>query len=208
MRVCDCIRCESFPCKDVNKDAYQFPDADIDFDKIKIFMISEAPPIEKNDYFYVPGNPFYLQTTVQAFNDAGTAISSMKEILDLGVYITTAIKCGKTQYSISTETVKNCSDLLEKELNLFLNIKVFLLMGDVAIKSLNDIAKRQTGKKVIPGGSTYKIRHQEFYFKEKRVFPSYLQTGKNYLIEKSKRRMIAEDINRALELVLDKKTRV
>jgi uracil-DNA glycosylase len=208
MRVCDCIRCENFPCKDVNKDAYQFPDADIDFDKIKIFMISEAPPIEKNDYFYVPGNPFYLQTTVQAFNDAGTAISSMKEILDLGVYITTAIKCGKTQYSISTETVKNCSDLLEKELNLFLNIKVFLLMGDVAIKSLNDIAKRQTGKKVIPGGSTYKIRHQEFYFKEKRVFPSYLQTGKNYLIEKSKRRMIAEDINRALELVLDKKTRV
>jgi uracil-DNA glycosylase len=208
MRVCDCIRCENFPCKDVNKDAYQFPDADIDFDKIKIFMISEAPPIEKNDYFYVPGNPFYLQTTVQAFNDAGTTISSMKEILDLGVYITTAIKCGKTQYSISTETVKNCSDLLEKELNLFLNIKVFLLMGDVAIKSLNDIAKRQTGKKVIPGGSTYKIRHQEFYFKEKRVFPSYLQTGKNYLIEKSKRRMIAEDINRALELVLDKKTRV
>lgn len=199
MRVCDCIRCENFPCKDVNKDAYRFPDADIDFDKIKIFMISEAPPGEKNDYFYVPGNPFYLQTTMQAFNDAGIAISSMKEILDLGVYITTAIKCGKTQYSISTETVKNCSDLLEKEINLFLNIKVFLLMGDVAIKSLNNIAKRQTGKKDIPGGSTYKTRHQEFYFKGKRIFPSYLQTGKNYLIEKSKRRMIAEDIKQAID---------
>ena len=208
MRVCDCIRCEAFPCKDVNKDAYRFPDADIDFEKIKIFMISEAPPIDKNDYFYVPDNPFYLQTTVQAFNDAGIEISTLKEILDLGIYITTAIKCGKTQYSISTETVKNCSDLLEKELNLFLNIKVFLLMGDVAIKSLNYIAKRQTGKKVIPSGSTYKIRHQEFYFKEKRVFQSYLQTGKNYLIEKSKRRMIAEDIKQAIELVLDKKTRV
>jgi uracil-DNA glycosylase len=90
---------------------------------------------------------------------------------------------------------------LEKEINLFLNIKVFLLMGDVAIKSLNYIAKRQIGKKVIPTGSTYKIRHQEFNFKEKRVFPSYLQTGKNYLIEKSKRRMIAEDINRAIELM-------
>lgn len=208
MRVCDCIRCEAFPCTDVNKKAYRFPDADIDFEKIKIFMISEAPPIEKNDYFYVPDNPFYLQTTVQAFNDAGLEISSMKEILDLGIYITTAIKCGKTQYSISTETTKNCSDLLEKEINLFLNIKVFLLMGDVAIKSLNDIAKRQIGKKVIPSGSTYKIRHQEFYFKEQRVFPSYLQTGKNYLIEKSKRRMIAEDIKKAIELVLDKKTRV
>ena len=201
MKVCDCIRCEAFPCKDVNKEAYRFPDADIDFEKIKIFMISEAPPIEKNDYFYVPGNPFYLQTTVQAFNDAGLEISTMKEILDLGVYITTAIKCGKTRFSISTETIKNCSDLLEKEINLFLNIKVFLLMGDAAIKSLNYIAKRQIGKKVIPSGSTYKIRHQEFYFEEKRVFPSYLQTGKNYLIEKSKRRMIAEDIKWAIELV-------
>lgn len=208
MRVCDCIRCEAFPCKDVYKDAYKFPNADIDFKKIKIFMISEAPPTDKNDYFYVQGNPFYLQTTGQAFSDAGIEISTMKEILDLGVYITTAIKCGKTQYSISTETIKNCSDLLEKEINLFLNIKVFLLMGDVAIRSLNYIAKRQTGKKVIPSGSTYKIRHQEFYFKEKRVFPSYLQTGKNYLIEKSKRRMIAEDIKKAIELVLDKKTRV
>jgi len=208
MRVCDCIRCENFPCKDVNKDAYRFPEADIDFDKIKIFMISEAPPSERNDYFYVPGNPFYLQTTVQAFNDAGIEISTMKEILDLGVYITTTIKCGKTQFSISTGTIKGCSDLLEKEINLFLNIKVFLLMGDAAIKSLNYIARRQIGKKVIPGGSTYKIRHQEFYFEEKRVFPSYLQTGKNYLIEKSKRRMIAEDINSAIELVLDKKTLV
>ena len=199
MKVCDCIRCETFPCKDVNKDAYRFPDANIDFAKIKIFMISEAPPSDKNDYFYMPDNPFYLQTTVQAFNDAGIEISTMKEILDLGVYITTAIKCGKTQYSISTETIKNCSDLLEKEINLFLNIKVFLLMGDAAIRSLNYIATRQTGKKVIPSGSTYKIRHQEFYFKEKRVFPSYLQTGKNYLIEKSKRRMIAEDIKKAID---------
>lgn len=62
MRVCDCIRCEAFPCKDVNKDAYRFPDADIDFEKVKIFMISEAPPIDKSDYFYMPNNPFHLQT--------------------------------------------------------------------------------------------------------------------------------------------------
>ena len=34
-----------------------------------------------------------------------------------------------------------------------------------------------------------------------RVLPSYLQTGKSYLIEKSKRRMIAEDLRTALELI-------
>jgi hypothetical protein len=32
-----------------------------------------------------------------------------------------------------------------------------------------------------------------------RVFPTYLQTGKSYLIEKSKRKMIAEDIKTALK---------
>jgi uracil-DNA glycosylase len=201
MKVCDCIRCENFPCQDVNKEAYRFPDADIDFGKIKILMISETPPNERNDYFYSPNNPFYMQTTVQAFKDAGLEIATMEDILNRGIYITTAVKCGKTQYSISTDTIKNCSSLLEKELNLFLKIKVFLLMGDVAIKSFNYITKRQIGKKVIPSGSTYKIRHQEFYFQDKRVFPSYLLTGKNYLIEKSKRRMIAEDIKKALELV-------
>jgi uracil-DNA glycosylase len=33
------------------------------------------------------------------------------------------------------------------------------------------------------------------------LFPSYLQTGKNYLIEKAKRKMIAEDIKEAMEII-------
>jgi len=33
------------------------------------------------------------------------------------------------------------------------------------------------------------------------VFPSYLQAGPSFFIEKSKRRMIAEDIAAALSLV-------
>jgi hypothetical protein len=33
------------------------------------------------------------------------------------------------------------------------------------------------------------------------VFPSYLQAGPSFFIEKSKRRMIAEDIANALRLV-------
>jgi len=74
-------------------------------------------------------------------------------------------------------------------------------MGDVAIKAMNYIARRDIGKAVIPGGSTYKIRKNQFFYGATRVFPSYLQTGKNYLIEKSKRRMIAEDIKAAFELL-------
>jgi uracil-DNA glycosylase len=64
---------------------------------------------------------------------------------------------------------------------------------------MNYIAKRNIGKAIIPSGSTYKIRKGEYFYKQLRVFPSYLQTGKSYLIEKSKRKMIAEDIKAALE---------
>jgi uracil-DNA glycosylase len=74
-------------------------------------------------------------------------------------------------------------------------------MGDVAIKAFNYISKRQIGKNTIPAGSTYKIRKNEFYYQGKRVFPSYMQTGQNYLIEKSKREMIAEDLTEAIKII-------
>ncbi|MCP4611147.1 MAG: uracil-DNA glycosylase [Planctomycetes bacterium] len=164
-------------------------------------MISEAPPQNANDYFYAPGDPFYMQTTIQAFNDAGRQVSTLEDILELGVYITTAVKCGKTGYSIAAKTIENCSRILEKEIEFFPNVRIFMLMGDVAIKALNYIAKRDIGTRVIPSGSTYKIRNNAYCYHQKRVFPSYLQTGKNYLIEKSKRKMIAEDINAAFEIL-------
>ncbi|NWG10207.1 uracil-DNA glycosylase [Candidatus Bathyarchaeota archaeon] len=163
-------------------------------------MISEAPPENSSDYFYAKGNPFYAQTTVQAFNDASFKVSSMKDVLELGVYVTTAIKCAKTAYAISPETIDNCSiRILEKEINLFPKTKTILLMGDTAIKAMNLITRRKTGKKIIPSGSTYKIRKDKYFYDQFRVFPSYLQTGKSYLIEKSKRKMIAEDIKTAFE---------
>jgi uracil-DNA glycosylase len=164
-------------------------------------MISESAPSNLADYYYAKGDSLFQQTTVQAFNDAGVAVSSIQDILNLGVYLTTAVKCGKTGYGINTSTIKECSLILEKELALFPNIKVLMLMGDVAIKAVNGIARRAGEKRVIPAGSTYKIRGQEYLFRGKRVFPSYLQAGPSFFIEKSKRRMIAEDIKKAIELV-------
>lgn len=201
MKISEQIKCVRFPCQDIDKNSYILPFRDIDAENTRVVMITEAPPNEKTDYFYAGGSPFYLQTTLQAFKDAGANVSSMQDILDLGVYITTAIKCGKTQYAVSPDTMKNCSEILEQEIALFPNVKVFMLMGDVAIKMMNAIWKKQTGEKVIPTGSTYKIRGQAYYFEDKRVFPSYTPAGKNFLIEKSKRRMVAEDIREAMKLV-------
>jgi len=194
-----CVKCVDFPCLDVNKDCYLVPSIEVDPAKIKTLMVSEAPPTDPNDSFYAKGDPFYMQTTAQAFKDAGFEVTSMEDVLDLGVYITTAIKCGKTGYSINSKTIESCSSLLKSEMDLLPRIKAILLMGDTAIKSMNYIAKRKTGKRIMPSGSTYKIRKNEYFYNDVRVFPTYLQTGKSYLIEKSKRKMIAEDIKTALK---------
>ncbi|MBM3130006.1 MAG: uracil-DNA glycosylase [Chloroflexi bacterium] len=164
-------------------------------------MISEAAPANPDDYYYARGNPLFAQTTVHAFNDAGIKVASIKDLLDLGVYLTTAIKCAKTGYGIQTSTIKECARLLAAELALFPHARAYLLMGDVAIKALNSVAVRAGDARVIPAGSTYKIRGQEFFWRGKRAFPSYLQAGPSFFIEKSKRTMIAQDIARAMRLL-------
>lgn len=201
MRVDKCVGCRNFPCKDINKECYIVPGVNIKRENIRIVMISEAAPQDKSDYFYSRGNPLFAQTTIQAFKDAGAKASSIDDVIGLGVYLTTAVKCGKTGYGISTETIKECSQILEKELLLFPDVKVLMLMGDVAIKAINYIAKRAGERRVIPNGSTYKIRGQKYFFKGKRVFPSYLQAGPSFFIEKSKRKMISEDIAAALSFL-------
>ncbi len=160
MRVSQCVTCETFPCVDVRHECYLIPDIDVKPDEISIVMISEAVPVDPGDYYYAKGDSLFQQSTVQAFNDAGADVSSIQDILDLGVYLTTAVKCGKTAYGIKTSTIKQCSLILEKELALFPDVKVFMLMGDVAIKAINDIARRGGEERVIPAGATYKIRGQ------------------------------------------------
>ena len=76
-----------------------------------------------------------------------------------------------------------------------------MLMGDVAKKAFNMIAKKSTKKNVIPAVSTYKLRKNEIYYKGIRVMPSYIMTGGNILIEKSKAAMATEDIATMLKII-------
>ena len=201
MYVYESIQCIDFPCTDVKHGNFSVAQNNIDPEKITVFLVSEAAPSNLTDAYYQSDEALFARTTIQAFRDAGAQVNNMQDVLDLGVYCTSAIKCGKTGYGIQSESVKNCSLLLEKEIALFPNLKVFLLMGDVAIKAVNEIAKRNGQPRVIPTGSTYKLRDQEYYFQGKHAFPSYTQAGPSFFIEKSKRKMIAEDIGKALELV-------
>lgn len=198
MRTCDFVRCADFPCAGVDHLGYRVPSVDLDPQKISVVLISEAAAPFAGDDYYAPGSPLFAQTTLQAFQDAGAQVDSIQEILDLGVYLTTAVKCSKTSYGIQTPTVRACSLLLEQELDLFPNVRAYLLMGDVAIKAVNAVALRAGQPRVIPAGSTYKTRAGYFTFRGARAFPSYLQAGPSFFIEKSKRKMIAEDIAAAL----------
>lgn len=191
------IQCDHLSCSDINQNGFLVPTKQINKEKIRILMISEVPPAKKEDYFYASDISDYMQTTIQAFKDADIDISSLDELAQLGVYLTTAVKCPKLQYRISAKTISNCSKILKQEISVFPNVQVYLLMGDVAIKAMNYIWKSESGKPIIPNGSTYKIRKNNYFYDNKKVIPSYLQTGKNYLIEKSKRDMIAEDIKSA-----------
>lgn len=201
MKPAECIACQNFPCQDVKHERYQVPGIEIDPEQVRLVIISEAAAENPGDDYYAGEGASYAQTTLLAFQDAGITVGSIDELLARGIYLTTAVKCAKTGYGIETATVNECSRLLEQELYLFPETKVYLLMGDVAIKAVNAIARRNYGQRAIPAGATYKIRSGEFSFRGGRAFPSYLQVGPSFNIEKSKRRMIAQDIASALALI-------
>ena len=197
------IGCVDFPCQEVVHDLFLMPQVEIDVEQVRMVVISEASAKDPQDDFYASGEPLFAATTLLAFRDAGLPCSSVDQLLEQGIYLTNAVKCGKVGYEIRAGTIKTCSHILEQELRQFPNIAVYMLMGDVAIKSINYIARRQGLPRVIPPGSTYKIRGGDYYFGDKRAFPSYLQAGPAFFIEKSKRRMIAEDLSAAIALMQD-----
>ena len=164
--------------KNMDVRSLRFPDCDVDPGKIKVVMISEVPPQNPADDFYSKSKePDYLRSTLGLFGKAGIDVQSMRDILNLGIYITTAVKSPKTEYTVSTETIRVHLPLLQAEIELFPNLRCLMLMGDVAKKAVNLIAKSKLKRNVIPSGSTYKIRNNEFYWDAIRVFPSYIITG-------------------------------
>ena len=197
--VNDILVCNNI-CEDINLERI-FPRPDIDPDKIKLVMISEAPSLDPSDYFYRGTSSSFFLTTKTVFQDAGYQIDSFADLENMGIYLTTAIKCSKKKNFISGITISRCSAILEREISQFRNMKVIMCMGDVAIKAINHIYRKNIGRAPIKAGSTYRIRQDRHELNGIRFYPSYTQTGKSFNLEKSKRRMIAEDIRNALEFL-------
>jgi uracil-DNA glycosylase len=185
------LACREQACIDVDRRRFAVSSGALDPDAVQMILVAEATPADP---------ALAAETTVAAFRAAGADVSSLADVEALGVYLTTAVKCGKRGSSISRETIRACAPLLDVELALFPFAHSLLLMGDVAIKALNAIAALHGEPRVIPAGATYRLRGGDYRFRGMRVFPSYLQAGPAWFIEAGKRRMIAEDIAAALAI--------
>ena len=169
-------------------------DVNIEPETIRTIMINEVVPVDSDDDFYGKPDSAYMSTTIPLFRKAGIEVKSIQDILNLGIYITNAVKTPKSEYVVSKDSIEESLPYLEKELELFPNLQVVMLMGDVAKKAFNMISKKATKKNAVPSISTYKLRNTEIFHNGWRILPSYIMTGQNLLIEKSKFQMASEDI--------------
>ncbi|WP_423776027.1 uracil-DNA glycosylase family protein, partial [Bacteroides acidifaciens] len=176
-------------------------DVNIEPETIQAIMINEVVPSCPEDDFYGKPDSAYMSTTIPMFRKAGIEIGSVQDILNNGIYITNAVKTPKTEYAVSKESIEDSLPYLEKELALFPNAKVIMLMGDVAKKAFNMICKKATKKNAVPSISTYKLRNTEIFYNGIRIMPSYIMTGQNILIEKSKFEMASKDIETMYRLI-------
>lgn len=183
------------------KEHIRLNDVDIDPADIRAILINEVVPEDPAQDFYGSSGQQYLSTTIPLFQKAGLPVQGIADILRMGVYITNAVKTPKTDYTIEKTSMEESLTYLEAELALFPEVRVILLMGDVAKKMFNRIGRKISGRNPIPSGATYKLRATSFFLGSVRVIPSYILTGGNILIEKSKFAMAAEDIATMAELI-------
>ena len=176
-------------------------DVNIEPETIQAIMINEIVPSCPEDDFYGKPDSAYMSTTIPLFRKAGIEIGSVQDILNNGIYITNAVKTPKSEYAVSKESIEDSLPYLEKELALFPNAKVIMLMGDVAKKAFNMICKKATKKNAVPSISTYKLRNTEIFYNGIRIMSSYIMTGQNILIEKSKFEMASKDIETMYRLI-------
>lgn len=176
-------------------------DVNIEPETIQAIMINEVVPSCPEEDFYGKPDSAYMSTTIPMFRKAGIEIGSVQDILNNGIYITNAVKTPKSEYAVSKESIEDSLPYLEKELVLFPNAKVIMLMGDVAKKAFNMICKKATKKNAVPSISTYKLRNTEIFYNGIRIMSSYIMTGQNILIEKSKFEMASKDIETMYRLI-------
>jgi DNA-directed RNA polymerase beta' subunit len=78
----------------------QLNDLEIDPLNVKAIMINEVVPYDQAEDFYGEPCANYLTTTIPLFQKAGFQVTSIQDILQMGIYITNAVKTPKSDYTI------------------------------------------------------------------------------------------------------------
>ena len=92
----------------------QLNDLELDPLKIRAILINEAVPCDPSQDFYGRQDAAYLSTTIPLFQKAGFKVQSIQDILQLGIYITNAVKTPKTEYAIARSTI----DVYKRQIRL------------------------------------------------------------------------------------------
>lgn len=166
--------------------------------KVRLVLVSECAAADRADDYGASDGSLFDRTTLEAFAAGGLPVDDVAALAARGIHLTVAVRHPKVGQRIGAATIKAHAPVLREELDGFPEARAYLLMGDVAIATLNQIARERTGARAVPAGSTYRIRDGHYRLGGVRLFPSYLQAGPAWFIEASKRRMIAEDIAAAL----------
>jgi len=169
-------------------------------ENVRIVLISECAATNPADNYGASPTALFDATTLDAFAAGGLRVGSVHELAELGIHLTVAVRHPKTTPTIGAETIRESLPVLAGELDIFPFARAYLLMGDVAIAAINQLARARYGRRAIPAGSTYRIRGGEYMLGDVRLFPSYLQAGPAWYIEASKRAVVAEDIAAALRV--------
>ncbi|MCP4304917.1 MAG: hypothetical protein GY788_08615 [bacterium] len=192
--------CIDFPCTDVRHAGSIQPETPTHPDNIRVMMVVAAPPADRTESVDPTADPLIRQEMLAAFQAAGYEVSNVEDIRSLGVYVTTAVKCPKLGFGLKPETIANCSSLLEAEIAALPNLRSILLMGNTAIKAINEVATRLHGAPVIPTGSAYKVKSREYRLGDVSLFPSYPESGHNLSVEGNREEVIAVDIRNAIKV--------
>jgi len=168
---------------------FDFPDYDINTKEIKAIIIHEDPKNTDDDYFTVP-----------YFMKSGFHVGSIGDVIDLGIYMTSALKTSKCGRDMETKMLIAYTPLLLHELSLFENLKVIMLAGQTSVKAFNYIANWKTGKNLIPSATLNKVREKEYHYKGIRVIPSYKMIT-NFVPDGDRSETICKDLEEMKSII-------
>ncbi len=165
---------------------------------VRLLLLTDGyPPDFAQHYVHSDPRAMPWQNTRQVFATAGIEVGSFEDLVARGILLATCLD-EVAPAKTTAGDVTRAAARLEPLLAALLNLRAIGLMGDLAIAAFTRVHKARTGTRLIPAASTYKIRGEDFFWGDIQVLPSYLHTGKSFLIERSKQRMVADDLVRML----------